>query len=676
MPRFQYSRWDGTQVGFDFDAEDVLSEITDDLLYHGDLNQALRRMLQQGFRDRQGERVAGMRELLEKLRRRRKDELERYDLGGVYDDIAERLREVLDLEKAGIEELADEARRSGDQRRQEITDEVAAERRMQLDLLPPDLAGQVQALQQYEWTSSEAREKFDQLMDQLRQQLLQSYFNQMAGAMSDVSPEHLQRMKDMFNGLNQLLEMREQGQDTTDQFDRFMQEFGDFFPGHPQTLDELLEQMAEQMAAMQNLLNSMTPEQRAQLQGLAEALLEDMDLRWQVDRLGANLRQAFPNAGWDRRPHNFSGQDPLGFADAAGLMNRLGDMDQLENLLTSATSPGALADVDLEKARDILGDDGARSLDRLTQLTKLLEEAGLIEQREGRLELTPRGMRKIGQNALDDLFTKLAKDRIGRHQVDPAGVGHERAYETKPYEFGDPFNLHIERTLRNAIQRRGGGTPVHLAADDFEVERTETLTRTSTVLMVDLSLSMPMRDNFLAAKKVAMALHSLISTQYPRDYLGIVGFSEVARELKAEQLPEVSWDFVYGTNMQHAFLLARRMLARQSGTKQIIMITDGEPTAHLLPGGEVFFNYPPVQETVEATLTEVARCTREGIRINTFMLDATGYLKDFVEKLTKLNRGRAFFTTPETLGDYVLVDFIEQKRAQRGGRGGRRDRSA
>ena len=199
------------------------------------------------------------------------------------------------------------------------------------------------------------------------------------------------------------------------------------------------------------------------------------------------------------------------------------------------------------------------------------------------------------------------------------------------------------------------------------------MTRTSTVLMVDLSLSMPMRDNFLAAKKVAMALHSLISTDYPRDYLGIVGFSEVARELKAEQLPEVSWDFVYGTNMQHAFLLSRRMLAKQSGTKQIIMITDGEPTAHLLPDGQVFFNYPPVHETVEATLTEVSRCTREGIRINTFMLDATGYLKDFVEKLTRLNRGRAFFTTPETLGDYVLVDFIQQKRAQRGGR---RSRSA
>ena len=671
MPRFRYSRWDGTQVGFEFDADDVLSEITDDLLYHGDLNNALRRLLQSGFRDRNGERTAGIRELLERLRRRRRDQLERYDLGGVYDDIAQQLREVVDMERSGIDDLVQEARESGDQRRQEITDEVAAERRLQLDLLPPDLAGQVAELQNYEFTSSEARERFDELMDQLRQQLMQSYFNQMAGAMSDVSPEQLQRMKDMFNELNQLLEMREQGQDTTAAFDQFMQRYGDFFPGNPQSLDELLEQMAEQMAAMQNLLNSMTPEQRAQLQGLAEQLLEDMDLRWQMDRLSQNLRNAFPGAGWDRKPYNFSGQDPLGFAEAAALMNQLGDIDQLENLLNSATSPGALAEVDLDKARELLGDDGAQSLDRLAQLAKMLEDAGLIEQKEGRFELTPRGMRRIGQNALAELFSRLTKDRMGRHQVDPSGIGHERAYETKPYEFGDPFNLNIERTVRNALQRTGGGTPVRLSPDDFEVERTETLTRSSTVLMVDLSLSMPMRDNFLAAKKVAMALHSLISSQFPRDYLGIVGFSEVARELKPEQLPEVSWDFVYGTNMQHAFLLARRMLARQTGQKQIIMITDGEPTAHLEPDGNVFFNYPPVQETVEATLTEVARCTREGIRINTFMLDANSYLKSFVEKLTQLNRGRAFFTTPETLGDYVLVDFIEQKRAMRAGRSAR-----
>src|SRR5438270_747997 len=229
--RYRYSRWDGTQVGFELDADDVLAEITDDLLYHGDLNAALRRMLQSGFLDRNQERVAGLREVLEKLRRRRRDELERYDLGGVYDDIAQELRDVVDAERKGIEDLVQEARDSGDERRQQITEEVAGERRMQLDLLPPDLAGQVRALQEYEFTSSEARERFDELMDRLRQQLLQSYFNQMSGALQDVSPEQMQRMKDMLSALNQMLEQRANGQEPD--FESFMQQYGDFFPGNP-----------------------------------------------------------------------------------------------------------------------------------------------------------------------------------------------------------------------------------------------------------------------------------------------------------------------------------------------------------------------------------------------------------------------------------------------------------
>ena len=666
MPRrFSYSRWDGTQAGPELDADDIFSQITDDLLYHGDLNNALRQLLQRGFRDRDGRDTQGLRDMLEQLRRRKRDMLERHDLGGVYDDIAQQLREVVDMEREGIDRYREAARQSGDQRRREIAEQVAQDRRLQLDLMPPDLAGQVEALQAYEFTSPEARARFDELMDQLRQQLLQSHFNQMSGSMADVSPEQLQRMREMFNDLNRLIEARQEGRDTEAQFDEFMQRHGDFFPGRPGNLDELLEQMAQQMAAMAQMLNSMTPEQRAQLQGLAQQLMEDMDLAFEVSRLSSNLQSMFPQMGWDQR-QPFSGQDPLNMVDASSIMNQLGDIDQLENVLRSATNPGALADVDLDRARQLLGPDGADSLERLAKLARTLEEAGLLENREGRFELTPRGMRKIGQNALSDLFSRLAKDRLGRHETMRSGVGAERAYETKPYEFGDPFNLNIERTVRNAIQRQGGGTPVRLTADDFEVERAESLTRSSTVLMLDLSLSMPMRDNFLAAKKVAMALHSLISSTFPRDFLGIVGFSEVARELKAEQLPEVSWDFVYGTNMQHAFLLSRRMLARQTGSKQIIMITDGEPTAHIIPGSDVpFFEYPTHPETRDATLAEVARCTREHITINTFMLDASLALRHFVEKLTEMNQGRAFFTTPETLGDYVLVDFIEQRRTLR-----------
>jgi uncharacterized protein with von Willebrand factor type A (vWA) domain len=660
--RLSYSRWDGTQVGFEVDADEVMAQINDDLLYHGDINAALRKMLQEGFKDKMGEQVQGLREMLEKLRQRREETLENYDLGGVYEEIAQALRELVDEERNAIENMVDEAKKSGDQRREETAESAASMKNMQLDFLPPDLAGQVKELQNYEFTSQEAQQKFNELMEKLREQLMQNQLNQMTQNVNNMTPEDMARMKDMFSELNKMLEQRNQGDDTTESFKEFMEKFGDFFPENPETLDELLEQMAQQMAAAQQMLNSMTPEQRAQMQALSDQLLEDMDLRWQINQLGQNLQQAFPQMGW-QKSYDFSGSDPMGMGQAMSMMQDLGNIDSLENLLRNASSPGALADADFDIARNLLGDDGAKSLEKLAELTKMLERAGLIEQKEGRLELTPKGMRRVGANALDELFSKLAKDKLGRHQLVRTGVGQERTYDTKPYEFGDPFNLSIEKTIRNAIGRQGSGTPVRLTPDDFEIEQTETLVRASTVLMLDMSLSMPMRDNFLSAKKVAMALYSLISSQFPRDYLGVVGFSETAREIKPTDLPEVSWDFVYGTNMQHAFLLSRRMLARQTGTKQIIMITDGEPTAHILPNGEPFFSYPPVRETIEATLTEVMRCTREGIKINTFMLDATSYLKAFVERITEMNKGRAFFTTPETLGDYVLVDFIEQKRS-------------
>jgi len=667
--RFTYSRWDGTQRGFDLDADSLFDELTDDLLYHGDVNSALRRMMQEGMRDRNGERLQGLRELMDKLRQQRQERLDQFDLGGVYSEIADELNDIVDEERHAIENATQAADRSGDERRAQTAREAAADRNFRLDMLPDDLAGKVRELQAYDFESAEAAQRFEQLLDKIRQQLTQQMVDQMSGAMQGMTPEDLQHIKDMMARLNEMLEKRERGEDP--EFEKFMEEFGDFFPENPETLDELLEQMARRMAAMQAMMNSMTPEQRAQLQQLSDQLLEDMDLRWQMSQLGQNLQAMFPHMGWGQG-YQFEGGDPMGMGQAMQTMQELGDLDQLENLLRNATSPGALAEADMDKVRDLMGDDAARSLQRLAELTKMLQEAGLIEQKEGRLELTPKGLRKIGSNALRDLFDKLAKDKVGQHEVDRLGQGHERTYETKQYEYGDPFNLDLHKTIRNALRRNGTGTPVQLSPDDFEIEKTEHLTKSSTVLMLDLSLSMPMRDNFLPAKKVAMALHSLITSQFPRDYMGIVGFSETARVLTAAQLPEVSWDFVYGTNMQHGFLLARHLLAKQTGTKQIIMITDGEPTAHITQRGDVFFNYPPVPETIEATLREVVRCTKDNIRINTFMLDANSYLKSFIEKLTSINRGRAFFTTPETLGDYVLVDFIEHKKQLARGRTARR----
>ena len=660
--RFTYSRWDGTQRGFDLDADALFSELTDELLQHGDVNAALRRMMQDGLRTPDGERLQGLRELLDRLRQERQERLDRHDLGGVYDEIARELDDIVDEERHAIENNRRRAEASGDERRARTANEAATERNLRLDLLPDDLAGRVRDLDHYDFESGEAQRRFDDLVERLRQQLTQQFVDQVSDGMQNMSPDDMARMKDMLADLNDMLERRQQGvPDDELGFDEFMQKYGDFFPENPSNLDELLEAMARRMAAMQAMLNSMSPEQRAQLQQLSDQLLDDMDLRWQLDQLGGNLRQMFPQMNWGQQ-YEFQGDDPMGLGQALQEMNDLGQLDDLENLLRNATSPAQLAEADLDRVRDLIGDDAAKSLERLAQLTKMLEEAGLIENREGRLELTPAGLRAIGSNALRDLFTKLTKDHVGQHELHERGVGHERTYQTKPYEFGDPFQLDLQRTIRNAIARTGAGTPVRLHPDDFEIDQTEHLTRSSTVLMLDLSMSMPMRDNFLPAKKVAMALHHLISTQFPRDYLGLVGFSETARVVTPDQLPEVSWDFVYGTNMHHAFTLARQLLSRQTGAKQIIMITDGEPTAHITPSGEVFFNYPPVRETIEATLREVVRCSREQIRINTFVLDATSALAAFVEQMTSLGNGRAFYTTNDALGDYVLVDFLEQRK--------------
>jgi uncharacterized protein with von Willebrand factor type A (vWA) domain len=639
--RFTYSRWDGTQRGFEVDADALLDELADDLTYHGDINTALRKLMQNGMRDAEDREIPGLRELMKRLREQRQQIQERGDLGGVYQEIADELSDIVDEERH------------------------VAGNNFTLDMLPDDLAGRIRELQHYDFQSKEAERRFENLMEKLREQLMQQQLDKMSSAVQNMSPEQMARTKDMMAALNNMLERRRNGEDP--QFEQFMEEFGDFFPENPQSLDELLEGMAKRMAMAQAMLNSMTPEQRAQLQQLSDQLLEDMDLRWQMDQLSQNLQGMFPDAGWGKQ-YDFSGQDPLGFQEAMQSMQDLSDLEQLENLMKSASTPAALAEADMDKVRDLLGDDAAKSLDQLSKLTKMMQDAGLIDQREGRLQLTPRAMRKLGANALRELFGKLRKDMVGQHHVDATGIGHERANDTKPYEFGDPFRLDLHTTLRNALRRNGSGLPISLNPEDFEIERTEHSTRSSTVLLLDLSMSMPMRDNFLPAKKVAMALHHLISSQFPRDYLGVVGFGETARELQPESIPEVSWDFAYGTNMHHAFTLARRMLARQSGTKQIIMITDGEPTAHIMPSGEIFFNYPPVHETVEATLREVTRCTKEQIRINTFMLDADNGLRRFIEQLTKINKGRAFFTTPDTLGDYVLVDFLNHKRTMAGRR--------
>ena len=662
--RYDYSEWDGTQEFTDLDVDDLLAGLTDDLLAGGDLDDALRRMLRSGMRTADGEQIAGLRDLLEQLRRRRAELLAEGDPDGRMAQISAQLDEIEADERAAIDELVEEAAASGDERRAEVTDDVATERRMALDLQPGDPAGRIQSLQNYDFVSSEARQRFEELVEELRREMADTFFEGASESLSSMSPEQMARMRDAYDALNQMLEQRERGEEIDPSFEQFMEQYGDMFPGNPANLDELLAQLAERMAAAQAVWNSLSPEQQAQLRGLMDAVLEDMDLRWQVERLAQNLQRAVPDAGW-QRSYEFEGEGPMSLSRATDLASQLGQLDSMEDVLQSASSPAALSEIDLDQVRNHMGEDAARALDRLAKLTKSLADAGLIEQHGGRTELTPRGARRLGQKALNDLFGQINKDRIGDHSAVSTGSGHDREETTKAYEYGDPLNLHLSTTVHNAVRRGGSGVPVRLLPEDFEVVETEALARSATVLLVDLSMSMPMRDNFVPAKKMAMALQTLISSKFPRDFLGIVGFSEVAREIRPDELPTAMWDYVYGTNLQHALALARRMLAHQHGTKQIIVVTDGEPTAHIDDYGEVFFNYPPIPETLQRTMAEVIRCTRANIVINCFALDLQRTHYPFVEQIARVNGGRTFYTTPDNLGGYVLVDFLKHRRVLR-----------
>jgi len=635
-----------------------MEQITDEVIHHGDVEAALRRMMERGLRTPDGRQMPGLSELRDRIRDRREEIAESGELDGSLAEAARELADILDEERHAVENARENALRSGDERRAENANAAADERQMRLDLLPDDLAGRMQSLQSYNFESAEASRRFDELSERLRSEMMQQVVDRVSEGMESVTPEDVQRTKEMLAALNEMIAKRDQGEDPG--FEKFMDEYGDMFPDDPETLDELLESIARRMAAMQAMMNSMSPEQREQLARLSQQFMDDMDLQWQMEQLSSSLQAQFGQLN-SESSYEMSGESPMSMSQALDAMAEMGRLDELEGMLDAATSPADLAEIDPEKIRETLGEDAASALEQLSRLTNELIEAGLVDRVEGRLELTPRGLKALGSNALRDLFSSLRQDRSGQHQMATIGQGHESAYDTKPYEFGDPFRLDLHQTIRNAVARQGSGTPVRLSPDDFEVERTEHLTRAATVLMVDLSMSMPMRGNFLPAKKMAMALHSLITSRFPHDFIGLVGFSETAREITAAQLPEVSWDYVYGTNMHHGFTLARKMLAREHGTKQIIMVTDGEPTAHITSRGDVYFDYPPAPETLEATLREVLRCTRDGIRINTFVLDATASLDRFISQLTQMNGGRAFHTTNDELGGYVLEDFIERR---------------
>ena len=644
---FRYSRWDGTQNLSDLDADDLLAAMSDDLMSDGDLWSALRRMFQRGTQDPQGQRMPGIQDLLDRLRKRRQEQLNRYDLGSALDDIKKQLDEILKTERAGIERQVQEP---GERARKLDA----------LDKLPPEPAGRIKELQDYNFTDKDAERQFQELMKSLQQQMMQPFMQGMKQALDGMSADDMKRMREMLRDINRMLRQRAEGDEPD--FDAFKEKWGQNFP-NVESLDELLDQIARQTARMQSLMESMSPEQRRQLQEMMSSLfMKDERLEAEMAQFAMHLDELGVTEELRRR-YDFRGDDELTMREAMKLMDEMQEMEQLESQLRRAQTPNDLEKIDPAEVERLLGEESARDLERLREIAKKLEEAGYLERKGDRLELTARAIRKMGDKALRDIFAHLKRDRFGRHAVERRGAGGDPTDEAKRYEFGDPFLLDLKETLMNAVERNGAGTPLRLTPEDFEVFRTELSTQASTVVMLDMSRSMINNGYFLPAKKVALALTALIRGQFPRDSLWILGFSLYAREFKAEDLPRLAWtEWNIGTNMHHGFQLSRQLLGRQKGgNKQIIMITDGEPTAHM-EGLEAAFSYPPTKRTFDETLKEVQRCTREGITINTFMLEQSRMLTAFVEQITRINRGRAFFSRPEHLGEYILVDYVNNKR--------------
>ena len=673
MSLYRYTRWDGSQQLPPFDADDVLDALSEDILAEGDVRRALQRLMQRGLRGTRGGDVPGLRRIVDRLRERRQAELERTHLDGVLDQLVERLDRIVEQERSGIERRLRDAERDAldaspgeDQDRARMAEQVlsraAQQRRDRLDALPPDLAGRLHGLRDYEFMDPAARDAFNALTDELRQQLLQTYFQGLKEGVAGLSPDDLDGVRQMVRDLNALLEKHASGADTRADFDAFMARHGGYFPQGIENVDQLIDHLHRQASQMSSLLASMSPELRSELQQLMDDLLRDDRLRWDMARLAGNLQSLRPQSAFGE-PYPFSGDEPMGLVDALAAIDRQQQYDALEEELLGAREPDALDRIDEALLRDLAGDDATDDLDQLRELTRALEQAGYLEREGGRLDLTPRAARKLGMRALTDIFSRLRRESLGGHPLPAAGSGGERTDETKRYEHGDPFAVDLNRTLFNAMARSGPGTPVRLSPDDFEVHRSEEATVSSTVLLLDMSRSMLLRGCSTAAKRVAMALHTLIHTKYPRDRLYVVGFAYYARQIKPEAIATLSpYEFEYGTNLQHALLIARQLLGRRTGgNKEIVVITDGEPTAHI-SNGQVEFAYPPTVRTMQSTLREVGRATREGIVINTFMLERSRYLSEFVDLMSRINRGRAFYVEPEHLGEYVLVDYVSKKR--------------
>ena len=646
-----------------YDARVALDELGDAVLAGSDPAAALRDLIRRGMR---GQR--GLDDMLRRVRERQREVRNR----GRLDGILEQARALLDT--AIGQERAELFPDPGDDARM---------REAELDSLPSDTAQAIRRLADYDWRSAAARGTFEQLKDLLRRQVLDSQFRGMKDALESPDPEAMQRAKDMLAELNQMLEADARGEHTQQDFEAFMDRYGDMFPDRPANLEELVDALVRRAMAAQRLLSSLSPDQRDELAALMQQTLADEGLAAEMARLADALRARRPELDADGWPgETMTGDSPLDLGDATTALADLADLAELETALRQDYPGARLDDIDEAAVRRALGRTAVDDMEALRQTERELERQGYLQRSAGKLELTPKAVRRLGETALRRVFAELPEGGYGDHEQRDAGQAGEYTGATRPWQFGDEQSIDAPATVRNALLRdatafgsravqdprhREGDPPrVRLSAEDFEVGETERRASAAVCLLVDLSYSMAIRGTWGVAKQTALALHALVRSRFPQDSIQVIGFSNYARELRETDLAGLGWDMVQGTNLHHALVLAGRYLDRRPEHDPVVLIvTDGEPTAHLRRDGQSVFDWPPAPETLELTLAEVDKMTRRRASLNIFMLVDDERLSAFVDEVARRNGGRVLRAQPERLGEYVVKDFLRTRRASK-----------
>ena len=651
--RYRYGAFHGgpDPLADPVDAGAAVDALADRILDGSSVRDALRDLLRQGM-----EGARGLDDLRRRIQQRRRELQKSGRLDGLLEKVRDRLDEALEHERSALfPDPSDDARF----------------RESMLDMLPDDTSRAVRELADYDWRSPEAQAAYDEIKDMLRRDVLDQQFKGMSQALQNPgSPEQQQAMKDMLSDLNAMLDKHRRGEDVSEDFEKFMDKHGEFFPDRPESFEQLLDDLARRAAAMQRMLDSMTPEQREELAGLMEQAWQDMDLASEMSQLQDHLRALRPDLPWQGR-QRMQGERGLGLPDATEALAEMADLEALEAQLSQDYAGATLADVDVEAVERALGRQAVDDIQRLREIERELREQGYLTERS---ELSPKAVRRIGRTALRRVFADLDAGPRGDHEVHDAGAAGEFTGQSRAWEFGDEQPLDVVRTVGNAVRRglaEGTRSP-GLRAEDFEVRETETRTRAAVALLVDQSFSMVMNDTWRAAKTTAMALQALAASAYPLDALQVITFANLARTVNPEELPDLAASDIQGTNLHHALMLAGRFLDRHRDAEPVcLVVTDGEPTAHLLPaptasgGPDWWFMWPPDRETIDLTVAEVDRLTRRGVPISWFRLGDDPRLERFLDAMARRNGGRVFASDGDRLGDYVVTDYVRARKGRR-----------